>query len=86
MKTIKYILSIGIAAGAGMALGILTAPRSGKRTRARIKDEFEDHKSAIEDTANKKLKEAKKVLSNSVDKQLKNGKSIIDNAKKELTL
>lgn len=86
MKTIKYILSIGIAAGAGMAIGILTAPRSGKRTRARIKDEFEEHKSTLEDTANKKLKEAKKVLSNSVDRQLKNGKSIIDNAKKELTL
>lgn len=85
MKSINYILSIGIAAGVGMAVGILTAPRSGKRTRARIKDEFEEHKSALEEAANKKLKEAKKVLNNSVEKQLKNGKTIIESARKELT-
>jgi gas vesicle protein len=84
MKSIRYILSIGIAAGAGMVIGILTAPRSGKRTRARIKDEFEEHKSTLEDAANKKLKEARKLLNNSVEKQLKNGKTIIETAKKEL--
>ncbi len=85
MKTLKYVLSIGIAAGAGMAIGILTAPRSGKRTRARLKDEFDETKSALEDKATKKLNEAKRMLNESVQSQLKNGKSILDSAKKELT-
>ncbi len=85
MKTLKYILSIGIAAGAGMAIGILTAPRSGKRTRARLMDEFDETKSALEDKATKKLNEAKRMLNESVQNQLKNGKSILDSAKKELT-
>ena len=85
MKTLKYVLSIGIAAGVGMAIGILTAPRSGKRTRARLMDEFEETKSSLEDKATKKLNEAKKVLNDSVQTQLKNGKSILDSAKKELT-
>ena len=85
MKTLKYILSLGIAAGAGMAIGILTAPRSGKRTRARLMDEFDETKSALEDKATKKINEAKRKLNESVQTQLKNGKSILDSAKKELT-
>ena len=86
MKTLKYLLSIGIAAGAGMAIGILTAPRSGKRTRARLLDEFDETKSALEDKATKKFNEAKRMLNESVQNQLKNGKSVLDSAKKELTI
>jgi gas vesicle protein len=85
MKTFRYILSIGIAAGAGLAIGVLTAPRSGEKTRARLRDGFDEKKSAMEDAASKKLKEAKKLLTESAKKQLENSKSILDTAKKELT-
>jgi len=86
MKTFRYILSIGIAAGAGLAIGILTAPRSGKRTRAMLRDDFDEKKAELEDIANKKMKEAKKTIKKSAQKQLENGKSILDTAKKELPI
>lgn len=84
MKTIKYLLTIGLAVGTGMAIGILTAPRSGKKTRARIMDEIDETKEALEDAAAKKLKEAKKQINKSVEKQLSNGKEAINKLKNEV--
>jgi gas vesicle protein len=86
MRTFNYLVSIGIAAGAGLAIGILTAPRSGKRTRAMLRDDVDETKAALNKAANKKIKEAKKQINKSVEKQLKNGKTILDNAKKDLTI
>jgi gas vesicle protein len=74
MKTLKYLLPIGIAAGAGLAVGVLTAPRSGRKTRERIMDEIDETKKAIEDAANKKLKEAKDRLNKSIKAHQSNGK------------
>lgn len=85
MKTLKYILSIGIAAGAGLAIGILTAPRSGKRTRERLLDEFEDTKKAIDEVANKKLREARELLNKTVEKQRNNGKEAIHKLKETIS-
>lgn len=71
MKTLKLFLSIGIATGAGLAIGMLTAPRKGKHTRSRIKHELEDVKDSFETAANKKLKEAKSILNQSIETQKK---------------
>lgn len=81
MKNLKYIFSIAIAASAGLAIGYLTAPRSGKRTRAKLMDEFDDAKHALEDAANKKLNEAKKALSQTIEAQQSNGKEAISKLK-----
>jgi len=79
MKTLKTILSLGIAAGAGMAIGILTAPRKGKHTRNLIKNEIDDTKDYLESAANQKLKEAKSILNKTIEVQKKNG---VETAKK----
>ena len=71
MKTLKFILSLGIATGAGLAIGALTAPRKGRHTRSRIKHEFEDFKDSFEAAADQKLKEAKSILNQSIEAQKK---------------
>jgi gas vesicle protein len=81
MKNLKYIFSIAIAASAGLAIGYLTAPRSGKRTRAKLMDEFEDTKHALEDAASKKLEDAKKAISKTIEAQQNNGKEAISKLK-----
>jgi gas vesicle protein len=85
MKTFKWILSLGIATGAGLAIGVLTAPRKGKHTRNRIKNEFEDMKDSFEDAANTKLKEAKTILNETLDNQKKRVASQLKNAKNKIT-
>jgi gas vesicle protein len=84
MKTVKWILSLGIATGAGLAIGILTAPRKGKHTRNKLKNEFEDMKDSFEDAANSKLKEAKAVLNESLDNQKKKVASQLRTAKNKI--
>jgi len=86
MKTVKYLLTIGLAIGTGIGIGFLTAPRSGKRTRARIMDEFDETKEALEDAASKKLKEAKKLLSETVDEAKEDGLKAINKLKEKANL
>ncbi len=81
MKTFKYILTIGIATGVGAVLGILTAPRSGRRTRARLMDDFEESRLALSDAANKKLKEAKKIVNDSMERHIDHGKQLLNKGK-----
>jgi len=69
MKTLKTILSLGIAAGAGIAIGMLTAPRKGKHTRTQIKHSLEDAKENLEVAANRKLEEAKTILNETIETQ-----------------
>ena len=84
----KFALGALIGAAAGMIAGILTAPKSGKETRADIKAKAEELKS----DADKKLKDVKK----SGEKIVRDGKHMaedymgrarraVDSAKSELT-
>jgi len=85
MKTVKLILSLGIAAGAGLAIGVLTAPRKGKHTRSRLKHDFEDMKDSFEEAANQKLKEAKSIMNETIDAQKRMVSEQFKNSKKKIT-
>jgi len=84
----KFALGAVIGAAAGVIAGILTAPKSGKETRADIKAKAEELKAG----ADKKLKEVKK----GGEKVVRDGKHMaedyadrarraVDSAKRELT-
>lgn len=77
---------MGIAAAAGFGIGLLTAPRSGKRTRAKLMDDFDETKGAIEDVATKKLKEAKKILNETVNTTKEDSKKALDLLKEKVNL
>lgn len=81
MKAIRIILTFLIGAGVGAAAGILTAPRSGKKTREKLSDDMIDIKKSLEDAANEKLEEAKALLNKTVNKQAENSKGAIDKMK-----
>lgn len=78
----KAILSFTIGAAVGVAAGMLTAPRSGKRTRVILGSEFDRTKTALEEAATSKLNEAKEILNSTIDTQLAKGKEGIEKVKK----
>lgn len=49
MKTFNLILALAGAAAAGVAVGILTAPRKGTETRENIKDFVKSHYPAVKE-------------------------------------
>ena len=81
MKTLKFITSLGIAAGVGLLIGMLTAPRKGNQTRIKLLNELDNTKEALELTARKKLEEAKKTIKKTVKKQQINGQEATDKIK-----
>ena len=86
MNTSKTILTFLLGAGVGVATGILTAPRSGKKTREKISNDLEDKKNELESIANHKLEEAKSFLNYKVEKQTENGKKALDKVKEVATI
>ncbi|GAB4242465.1 MAG: hypothetical protein Tsb0034_19920 [Ekhidna sp.] len=86
MSTYKSILTFMLGAGVGVATGILTAPRSGKKTREKISNDFEEKKNELEEMANKKLEEAKGFLNQTVERQTENGKKFLDKVKETATM
>ena len=85
MKTLKLILSLGIATGAGLAIGVLTAPRKGKHTRKRLINDFDSAKDSLEHVANEKLLEAKSILNKTIETQKKNGVEAAKKVKNAVT-
>ena len=82
MRTFKIFLAFVLGTGAGWLAGILTAPRSGKRTRKKIVNEVDSTRKSLEDTASQKLQEAKDYLTDAVEKPLEKSKDVIDKVKK----
>ena len=66
---------MGIAAGVGIAIGMLTAPRKGKQTRAKFPKDFDRQKDSLEMAANRKLEEAKSIFAKTIEVQKQNGVS-----------
>jgi gas vesicle protein len=87
-KESKFALGTMFAAGVGYAIGILSAPRSGKRTRVKLaksanKAKIDSEKqlkklykelSAMVSDADKKLKKTKKEAQKSLKKQIDSAK------------
>lgn len=82
---VKTSLTFLVGAGVGVAAGLLTAPRSGKKTREKISNDFDEKRSELESMANKKLDEAKNLLNQAVEKQAENGKKVLEKVKKTAT-
>jgi len=75
----KWVAGAAIAGIAGFVAGILTAPKSGKETRADIKTGAVKAKTEAE----KKLKEIYSELSTLLDQAQEKGKELTGKAKKE---
>lgn len=63
---------------AGVAAGMLLAPRSGRKTRKKLINKSKKVASDIADTANTKMRDAVKAYNQRVDKFKGNGKSAVD--------
>jgi len=82
MNVLKTALLVVAGVGAGLATGLLTAPKSGKETRNDLADEMDATKKALEEAATQKLEEAKKILNDTVQTQAENGINAIHKMKK----
>ena len=77
----KLAVGVGLAAVAGYLAGILTAPKSGKETRADIRNAALSGKAEAE----KQLKKLMAELGDMVEEAKKRGADLGDKANKELT-
>jgi len=86
MSKLSNVFMFAVGAGLGMAAGLLTAPRSGKKTRKQLIHEFEVARDALEERAAEKIDEAKRYINDQVTHKAKSSKEIIDKAKENLTM
>ena len=76
----KLALGALVSAAAGFVTGILTAPKSGKETRADLKQKAEEVKSKAEKTVN----DTRKTVEKTVDDYRDRVSRAADSAKEEL--
>ena len=81
MNALKVITSASIGLTAGLALGYLTAPRSGKKTRKIITDEVDSQVKSLSKEVDKRISSAKESYNDQVDKIADNGKTTLERAK-----
>ena len=81
MDSLKLIVSASIGLTAGLALGYLTAPNSGTKTRKKITAEVNSQLKALEENMNNKVSEVKNTYNDQVNKIGDTGKTAIDRAK-----
>ncbi|MEM7110314.1 MAG: YtxH domain-containing protein [Bacteroidota bacterium] len=81
MSTLKIVTSTSIGLAAGLAVGFLTAPRSGKKTRKMISNEVDAQMKSLGHELDKKVDEVKKNYNNQVERITDNGKSTLERAK-----
>lgn len=86
MNTLKMIAATSLGIAAGAVLGILTAPRSGKKTRKLISDEVSTQVSTLENEAEKKFNHLRDSYSENLKKITENGKSVLDKTKEAVSL
>ncbi|MCB0492041.1 MAG: YtxH domain-containing protein [Cyclobacteriaceae bacterium] len=74
----KVIGGVILGAAIGAATGLMLAPRSGRKTRKKLKAESKRLANELIEKANESLDSAKKAYNQKVDEYTKNGKSSID--------
>lgn len=81
----KVLSGFLIGAITGAAVGILTAPDSGIRTRKKLKKDAQRFAEDFSDSALKKIKEAKDELNDSLDDFIKKGKNQVEKLGKQMS-
>jgi gas vesicle protein len=82
---LKVLAGFAIGAITGAAVGILTAPDSGERTRKKLKKEAQRFAEDISDNALKKFSEVKNEINEKLDEVLAKGKVQVEKLSKSLT-
>ena len=82
---LKVLAGFAIGAITGAAVGILTAPDSGERTRKKLKKDAQRFAEDMSDAALKKFSEVKNELSDKLDEILEKGKVQVDKLSKTVS-
>jgi gas vesicle protein len=83
--TLKVLAGFAIGAITGAAVGILTAPDSGERTRKKLKKDAQRFAEDISDNALKKFGEVKNEINDKLDEVIKKGKVQVDKLQKSVS-
>ncbi len=86
MNISKIILASSLGLAAGTLTGILSAPRSGKRTRKFISDEVKAKMTKLEYETEKKMGELKQTYNEKLDAFTTQGKSFLDKTHEKVSL
>ena len=81
----KVLSGFLIGAITGAAVGLLTAPDSGLRTRKKLKKDAQRFAEDFSDTALKKFQEAKDELNDTLDDFIKKGKGQVEKLGKTMS-
>lgn len=82
---LKVLAGFAIGAITGAAVGILTAPDSGERTRKRLKKDAQRFAEDMSDSALKKFSEVKDEINDKLDEVLEKGKVQVEKMSKTLS-
>lgn len=86
MNISKIILASALGLAAGTLAGILSAPRSGKRTRRFISDEVKSKMTMLEYETEKKMAELKAAYNEKLNAFTTQGKSLLDKTHEKASL